>query len=190
MNTFHESDTNSSQGFKCPKCIETFDSYDTLKNHIKNQHPKKCSLCNEEVKNMSVHMRTQHLDDPTVKKFKCAQCDYATHTEKNLSQHIFVRHRKNEHKFSCNQCDKKFPANFLLKQHQEITHNGQNKRHICEKCGKAFAYKNGIKEHKCRPGQNESGTEVQCDKCESVFKREMDYLQHHKGKYKEIFQLQ
>ena len=48
--------------------------------------------------------------------------------------------------------------------------------------GKGFAYKNGIKEHKCVTGVTKV-TEVQCDKCSSVFKREMDYVQHHKAQH-------
>ena len=63
----------------------------------------------------------------------------------------------------------------------EITHKGLNKRHMCDRCGKAFAYKNGIKDHACRPGHVQK--DVQCDKCDHVFKREMDYLQHHKSQH-------
>ena len=174
MNSVHFSEEN--EGFVCPKCTQISNSYDSLKEHIKENHPKSCNICNEEVKNMSAHIRTQHSDDS--KKFKCEKCEFSTHTQKNLTQHIYVRHKKDEHK-KCDICDKRFPQAFLLKQHMEITHKGENKRHICDKCGKSFAYKNGIKDHKCTPGVVKR-TSWDCDKCDAVFKREMDYLQHHK----------
>ena len=168
---------------QCPKCHKIFTSFDLLKSHIQTEHKplKICSICQAQVKNLSIHIRTQHTNDNSMKVFKCSECDFGTHSQKNLTQHIFIRHRKDEHKFECNECDKKFPTSFLFKQHVEISHKGLNKRHVCEKCGKAFAYKNGIKDHPCRPGHVQK--DVQCDKCDSVFTREMDYLQHHKTQH-------
>ena len=134
MNSIHNN-SSTDQGLKCPKCEQFYSSYDNLKDHIKDEHPKTCSICNQEVKNMSAHIRTEHSHDPN-KHFKCQECDFKTHTQKNLSQHVFVRHRKDEHKHVCDfpECTKRFPANFLLKQHVEISHSGQSKRHICDKC--------------------------------------------------------
>ena len=71
--------------------------------------------------NALAHIRTQHSDDS--KKFKCEKCEFSTHTQKNLTQHIYVRHKKDEH-MKCEICDKRFPQAFLLKQHMEITHKG------------------------------------------------------------------
>ena len=78
---------------KCPKCHQTFSDFQDLKQHIQNEHPKTCSICEREVKNLSVHMRTQHSEDTSIKLYKCEieGCNFATHTQKNLSQHIFVR---------------------------------------------------------------------------------------------------
>ena len=76
---------------KCPKCSETFEDFQKLKEHIQSDHPKSCSICNQEVKNLSVHMRTKHSEDTSIKKYKCDECSFATHTQKNLSQHIYVR---------------------------------------------------------------------------------------------------
>lgn len=175
---WHQSSNHAND--KCPKCLEHFETFDSLKKHISKNHPdKKCSICNVQVTNLSAHMRTQHAND--FKKFKCSECSFATHTQKNLSQHVYVRHRKDEHKHQCQHCNKKFPTNFLLKQHEDISHKGLNKRHMCDRCGKAFAYKNAIKDHPCRPGHVQQ--DVHCDKCDSVFKREMDYLQHHKSQH-------
>lgn len=167
----------------CPECSEKYSTSTEFQNHAVQNHPKAKFLFEEESKyhleNSEFHSETEN---DSKKHFKCEEChNFTTNSQKNLDQHIFVRHRKEEHKFKCDNCDKKFPTNFLLKQHNEITHKGLNKRHMCDRCGKAFAYKNGIKEHNCRPGHVQK--DVQCDKCDSIFKREMDYLQHHKSQH-------
>ena len=56
MNSVHFSEENS-EGFVCPKCTQISNSYDSLKEHIKENHPKSCNICHEEVKNMSAHIR-------------------------------------------------------------------------------------------------------------------------------------
>jgi uncharacterized C2H2 Zn-finger protein len=155
-----------SKHHKCPVCEKKLSSVDKLKWHMSSKHQQDDETSEK---------------DKEMKIYKCPECEFSTHTQKNLSQHVFVRHRKDEHRFICDQCSKRFPTNFLLKQHVDILHKGLNKRHMCEKCGKGFAYKNGIKDHPCRPGHVQK--DVQCDKCDHVFKREMDYLQHHKSQH-------
>ena len=175
----------------CPECEQRYQNRQEFEKHAVIHHPKAKTLFHEPTKSevkdeldwfeeTSVETEFQ-TEEEELKKFKCDECDFVTHTAKNLTQHVFVRHRKDEHKFICADCEKKFPTKFLLKQHVEITHKGLNKRHMCDRCGKAFAYKNGIKDHACRPGHVQK--DVQCDKCDHVFKREMDYLQHHKSQH-------
>ncbi len=138
----HSQHRRSDGMYECPACSNLFNSLAETRSHIKSNHKLPCPVCHKQVSDLSGHFTRTHPADRDMKKFKCLECDFATHRNSLLSQHVFVNHRKDEHKYKCDECDKKFPTKFLLNQHHEVKHTdpeGIARRYVCDKCGKAFA---------------------------------------------------
>ena len=90
MNSQHYNSVED-KGFKCPKCELFYESEAELREHIKDEHPKTCSICQQTVKNMSAHMRNEHSNFSKT-PFHCIDCDFKSHTQKNLSKHMKEKH--------------------------------------------------------------------------------------------------
>ena len=136
----HGQHRRSDSMYECPACPNLFNTLQETRGHIKANHKLPCPVCHKQVSDLSGHFARTHPVDRDMKKFKCAECQFATHRNSLLSQHVFVNHRKDEHKFKCLECEKKFPTKFLLNQHCEVKHTDPDgRRYVCDKCGKAFA---------------------------------------------------
>jgi uncharacterized Zn-finger protein len=170
------------QQWSCPACNMLFADSEELKQHIRNLHWKRglCSICNEEKHDIRYHMKTVHSEHREDKPFKCEECTFATHTRMNLVNHVFVKHRKEEHTAKCQDCGKVFPFEHLLKTHVDIKHRGLGQQHVCEVCGRSFAYSNQIKTHVCRPPGVER-EKVKCITCGDLFSTDGHYITHHKS---------
>ena len=96
MNSQHYNSVED-KGFKCPKCELFYESEAELREHIKDEHPKTCSICQQTVKNMSAHMRNEHSNFSKT-PFHCIDCDFKSHTQKNLSKHMKEKHSQNPEK--------------------------------------------------------------------------------------------
>lgn len=59
---------------------------------------------------------------PRVKKFKCNECIYATHSNSRLKAHGQV-HNKGEKPFECDICKERFGYRHSLKKHSLRRHN-------------------------------------------------------------------
>ena len=59
MNSVHFSEEN--EGFVCPKCTQISNSYDSLKEHIKENHPKSCNICNIQFNKIKISSKTARV---------------------------------------------------------------------------------------------------------------------------------
>ena len=85
------------EGMKCEKCESTFNTPQTLKQHIDENHIEvihegskkyQCYHCDKyfpEKRNLKIHVETVHEG---LKNYKCHICDYAGGTRGNLQSHI------------------------------------------------------------------------------------------------------
>ena len=75
-------------------------------------------------------------------KYLCHICDYATNTNKYLTQHLAV-HGIGD-RFKCDQCDKNFSIKSDLQKHIK-SHNSCPQK--CNECGKMYKTVNNLKKH-------------------------------------------
>ena len=84
--------------FQCRVCKETFDSRNSLKDHVLTGHPKKfnCTECNK-CFNIGNELEQRLKEHDTIKQFKCNLCESEFFLEWRLKRHI-KRHRKSNRK--------------------------------------------------------------------------------------------
>ena len=84
---------------QCPDCGEMQTNKHELYKHKKRVHTREtCGICGSEVKNLSVHMRNQHISDDQA-RYKCEYCQKGFMDKPLMEKHIMNVHiRTQPHK--------------------------------------------------------------------------------------------
>ncbi|VVC28141.1 Hypothetical protein CINCED_3A014603 [Cinara cedri] len=122
----------------CKICMKEFVSFEELKFHKKNVHPKQmqailkgnnyfeCHDCNKKfVRKYTLrrHLKVVHLLDRDI--FECAYCSMKFTRKNDLSRHIISKENTNpkiKH-FKCLMCEQSFSTRSLINEHYQKYHN-------------------------------------------------------------------
>lgn len=116
--------------------------------------------------------------------FKCPQCDFATKTNEQLTNHIKRKHSENKIKdFPCLECDKAFHIKDDLTKHLKLGHKQKKQKKSlddlpCEVCGNVFNSQQGLKMHQRWVHRNETMTCHICETCGQSFEWERTLCLH------------
>lgn len=132
--------------YPCNICGKRFVINSALRDHlmrhagIKNHVCPYCGVGKTTRQEWNAHILTHTKE----KKFKCRQCDHASHNKQALSNHVKVVHMKIKN-FACQYCGKTFGKSHACKVH-ERTHTGE-KCCECKICGKVFLCEKSLTKH-------------------------------------------
>ncbi|XP_034106375.1 zinc finger protein 236 [Drosophila nasuta] len=132
--------------YPCNICGKRFVINSALRDHlmrhagIKNHVCPYCGVGKTTRQEWNAHILTHTKE----KKFKCRQCDHASHNKQALSNHVKVVHMKIKN-FACQYCGKTFGKSHACKVH-ERTHTGE-KCCECKICGKIFLCEKSLTKH-------------------------------------------
>nr|CAI5838564.1 unnamed protein product [Callosobruchus analis] len=161
---------NSASGFKlntCTHCNKTFESKQTLDDHIIKRHPdflesvSACQHCDARF-----HSKTA-LDDHTIKKHPrfdasvtskvhtCPTCGYRTTMKSQLARHM-LKHPNAASGFklnTCTHCNKTFESNQtlydqIIKRHPDFLESVSGKIYECTNCEYKTTIKIRLAKHK------------------------------------------
>ena len=178
--------------YQCPVCDRTAPSGSKLKVHIEGYHLKmktKCPSCDTyvSIKGLRNHMRTSKCDLRANKPFKCEECDFCTHGERYLKNHIMRNHRKEINPHACDKCEKTFVLPELLEEHIEVVHE-KKKLFFCDKCGKGFPKRKKylFNKHVSRgfcvaPRKSVKPDPATCQQCNEDFSGIQFLIQHYRN---------
>ncbi len=177
--------------YQCPGCDFTAEpernGWKKLRNHIFSEHEKDvvpCPTCGKEIARhtLTLHIKNVHQVDRLNKPYKCDKCDFETHNQQNLNQHIKFKHEHFRRKYHCDQCDSKFIYQSGLDKHKETVHMDLRK-YVCDKCGKGFREQNLLTSHLEQPSCNflTSRDKIySCDECDEEYPVLKSYIAHHR----------
>ncbi|CAG2057041.1 unnamed protein product, partial [Timema podura] len=162
----------SSPLFHCSKCPKTYDTHQSLMNHMSSHMTKvfvctECDKCFSNAYQLKIHAVSHSADRP----YSCAQCGKCFKTYNKLSQHAgthsdYPRHR-------CDVCGKSFKAKSILNSHRHV--HSSDKDYLCTECGKAFKWKRVFVTHlKVHSAEKP----LKCATCNKAFKRK-EHLSRH-----------
>ncbi|XP_070552764.1 uncharacterized protein [Ptychodera flava] len=146
----------------------------------KRKPPLVCSKCGYVASHKLTLMRHKAKHYPT--RFKCHLCEYATHIEYLLENHIRRCHTAHSDKlFICawKDCNRRFAMEVDLKVHSRV-HEQDSMCHICGKKGSInFLVGHLAREHGVRKGSEDKET-VKCKLCGKEYssKSQMSFKQH------------
>ncbi|XP_033149629.1 zinc finger protein 184 isoform X1 [Drosophila busckii] len=132
--------------YPCNICGKRFVINSALRDHlmrhagIKNHVCPYCGVGKTTRQEWNAHILTHTKE----KKFKCRQCDHASHNKQALSNHVKVVHMKIKN-FACQYCGKTFGKSHACKVH-ERTHTGE-KCCECKICGRIFLCEKSLTKH-------------------------------------------
>ena len=120
------------QNFCCVKCLYVTTRKDSLKKHVERVHDKikdkECHLCDFrtfEQKDLSIHIKKNHLDSIGVEEYEyeCVKCDYFTTHKRNFKSHKNNYHRaEHEEMLECVECGKSYHKRNGLVLHVRTVH--------------------------------------------------------------------
>lgn len=151
----------------CDVCFESFQTFDTLLLHYKDEHNNEkgyVRCCNKQIKRRYVlldHVRL-HID-PT--QFTCSTCDKRFTTRRHLADHTKLHIPEEEREFPCTICQKRYATSNRLQIHMK-TH--EDLRFECHQCAKVFKQENILKNH--IQSVHENKNQRICEICAKVFK--------------------
>lgn len=137
---------------KCSVCGKEFASKNTLKQHIKSNHPGLhfCTVCFDAFTtkdHLNTHKMQQHKSSNS-----CPECNRYFTTKHALNQHRLKEHnvvtsatKKDNKIFSCTKCKASFSMVSDLNRHV-LSHTGV-KPFKCKQCGVAFTRKSSLNKH-------------------------------------------
>lgn len=99
----------------CSFCIERFGTVRSMKIHVKKEHDvdpelllyycDSCSFSTNDKSSIEVHLKEEHLGI-SGKDFHCVLCDSRFVNQKNLRNHLLLRHRiAHSNVYHCDDCD-------------------------------------------------------------------------------------
>uniref|UniRef100_A0A1I8NTQ5 C2H2-type domain-containing protein n=1 Tax=Stomoxys calcitrans TaxID=35570 RepID=A0A1I8NTQ5_STOCA len=208
------------RSYNCCYCLETFECHEFLIEHTQSIHKKmipfKCQMCRYYtcfMESLRKHYKAYHkLDDlenrlyktkellaisaelepPQEMTFRCAECEYQTHSPTEIDNHLAMEHDLYEDAkekytityYNCPLCYRHFYDKTSLKIHISTTHNSQPVQnvmeHKCDKCGKCFLRKSGLVLHERYCDLAEPS---QCNFCSLKFSSVLKYEQHLKAEH-------
>ena len=154
--------STTSNPFKCPKCMQEFETESWLKRHLNEKHPetdpknpRQCPICEKTLCNeqrlkthiMTIHLTCkscktefgsqeelmQHVDKEHTKPCVCPTCDKVLTTQARLISHMATH-------LTCTVCKKVFES-----EHAMIVHKKEHT--TCAKCGKDLRSVLKLKSH-------------------------------------------
>ena len=140
---------------------------------------KTCTICQHicsSTQALKVHIRGQHMDDPSL------QCDYTAGDKYGLDLHRHS-HLTPESRYQCDQCPKSYSQKWHLKQRQQ---EHQGRFSSCSHCRVTFMQKSGLVAHIPRcPSQEGGAPEKQhsCKICGRKYSRKGELTHHLKIKH-------
>ena len=127
---------DESEILHCKDCKKSFPSPTLLELHLKtHSKPKKCKVCSEKfdsIQDLMTHISSQHPEK--AKNLQCTKCDYATHDETQLTNHVIAVHDFNIKGGTCPQCKRTFKNKHSVLAHVKRAHI--HKEAVCPVCGK------------------------------------------------------
>ncbi|XP_058793857.1 zinc finger and BTB domain-containing protein 24-like [Phymastichus coffea] len=150
----------------CSFCIDSFDSKDSLQNHLNEEH--EVSIENKN----PIPLITEKKKSS---RFPCLHCKRNFASESALRDHITQKHQE----FACLVCDKKFPTQDERNEHTKQCHMKADteqtvqtppvdrKKFLCRVCHEILVsrvvYSQHLKEKHCSPNLTNDGTKEQSD---------------------------
>ena len=161
----------------CIKCNKMFRSETFLKNHIKNRHPKECSVCNKCRKCVKIDELEAHnlgCNTKEIDKTICTICNKRVANVSKIQVYIEVVHGNPDN--GCSLCGKKVKNMKLHKRHRHSDISGYE-HPFCIQCGKKFTTKGALRRHKEKIHEDKK---EQCIHCGMWFRNFTDHVKTHK----------
>lgn len=172
----------SSVDFICMYCKDSYNSYDSLVDHLSSRvcQSNNCKICNrtfDDVRKFKAHMYNHKKTEEEQLKRKekrlvCEECGKVFTNTFSLKCHIEAMHRRVEREdivFKCNYCDQKFKAHMDLVEHNKIH------RTKCEHCGKVFESRRRMVAHRT---QVHGEKKIVCEVCGKAYRSKLLLHQH------------
>ncbi len=167
--------------YQCGYCQDTFDSQNSMENHIRHFHSEKVNesdisteneSCDEEVNVLKdlIVVQTESIIDT----FECFPCEQTFKSEEDLARHIQEVHDKESsdksssksrpRNYKCSSCQKSFYTNSDLWSHERI-HSGS--KYTCHLCGKKLASSGSLHNH--LKSVHDQEKQFECQICQKKF---------------------
>lgn len=176
----NSSHTSTNQRCCFRKCLQVFDSKQSLQEHVDQVHQVKllenelrrkksthvCSICNcnfESRRALKRHLLVK------IKNFVCDQCGLSVASAFQLRSHVQQVH-SNVHiqkNFKCNECPRSFVSEANLQRHKRRGHDKPSDN-VCSICGKQFKNKETLWHHWRIHNKTES---LECEPCKKAGRR-------------------
>lgn len=140
------------QGYKCPECNATFDSWNIVSGHLWRSHKIdmelfSCDKCNYKTYSMSKLNSIHKLIHSDIKAYVCGVCKKSFKNSKQLNNHKATHKQKNEDSnYFCEYCKKPFNDRRQLKIHIDGVHK-KLKPYLCSFCGYKGSTRSSLKSH-------------------------------------------
>ncbi len=184
---FKEEKWDGVANFKCFECDTNFDSYETVKGHVsdehKNMHPGICPFCGKWF--LSKYKLWRHVASSVHDSISDAVLIQArgeimmskVHMTDTESQ--YMARLRNKH-YACEQCDQKFNKKNQLNNHMLTMHKPAKEiKFRCESCGEGFWKRSHFTRHLLTEHGIDPVTDREdCPTCHKKFKQKNHVFRH------------
>ena len=164
----------------CPKCLEEFNSQQTLNSHMKKEHAK---IENLPMGHPERSRRKNQLD--MTNNFMCPYCPEEFQTKKDLRDHIYSNHNRDDDGYECTECKTVFQTKKDLRDHINSNHKRDDDGYECTECKTVFQTKKYLRDH-INSNHNSDDDGYECTKCKKMFKTTEEYQEHVKNEHEEF----
>lgn len=165
-------DNKGPMGFKCHRCVKTFQSRFLLKKHFqvhyRGTNKGACQFCLLEFENKN-DIQQHVLEAHGAHLYKCSHCDRTFMSETFRNRH----EAKHKGPFECQICNIKFISKKSLLLHNETYHQGESGS--CTLCGKVFEDPLALRKHERR---HYFEKQLDCDVCKKRFRNKALLIAH------------
>lgn len=154
----------------CDCCNQTFTNPKKLSEHVTNEKPFTCQICDKKFclrSNLWRHVRTHTGEKP----YKCPDCDRLFAQRSNMEKHRLVH--SGERPYGCNECSRAFAQESNLNKHLLL--HTQEKPFACDECDKTFTQRSNLRKHKLIHDGIKS---FSCDVCGLSFSQRSNLKKH------------